>query len=219
MSCIKERPILFSGAMVRAISNGSKSQTRRVIKLRLNNNGSYLHAGNHDLAHKQIVEFREQNGRWFGLSGYTTLASAVCPYGNVGDRLWVRECFAFNGCMANAKLSDFIDSEYVLKEHLVYRANADGYDEAVQGWRPSIHMPRWASRINIEITGIRVERLQDISEADALEEGVTFSVPVKPGRAERMARDAYADLWESINSHGSWDANPWVWVIEFRRLA
>ena len=88
-------------------------------------------------------------------------------------------------------------------------------------WRPSIHMPRWASRITLEITGVRVERLREISEADVQAEGWTRrpEVSTDPQVHKEAARDWFMDLWESINGPGSWDANPWVWAIEFRRLA
>ncbi len=86
-------------------------------------------------------------------------------------------------------------------------------------WRPSIHMPRWASRITLEITDIRVERLQEISYADAMAEGVPFTeLPPGQGRPDPLHRAKFADLWESINGPGSWEANPWVWVIEFKRV-
>ena len=93
-------------------------------------------------------------------------------------------------------------------------------------WKPSIHMPRWASRITLEVTGVRVERLQDISEADAIAEGVTgvssggVTLFTTTGvNCFQAAKDAYAALWELINGPGSWDANPWVWVVEFKRIA
>ena len=103
----------------------------------------------------------------------------------------------------------------------VYRA---GWDRSNGGfrWRPSIHMPRWASRITLEIVSVRAERLQDISEADALAEGVEIDESGHATRADGIAvggaRTAYAELWESINGPGSWAANPWVWVVEFRRV-
>lgn len=131
-----------------------------------------------------------------------------CPYGLEGDRLWVREAWARDdedGC-------------------LMYRAdvgsdvNADAWEHGRREgvpryrWRPSIHMPRWASRITIEVTAVRVERLQEISPEDCSAEGIPLHHVLVDSR-----RATYADLWESINGPGSWDANPWVWVIEFRR--
>ena len=127
---IKERPILFSAPMVNAILEGRKTQTRRVIKPQP------------DWVHDNEAERKVNND----------FILIACPYGKPGDHLWVRETWALTGRMANAKLSDFLDSEFILKQHLIHRANADGYDETVQGWRPSIFMPRWASRISLEIT-------------------------------------------------------------------
>jgi hypothetical protein len=131
-----------------------------------------------------------------------------CPYGSPGDRLWVREAFR--------------DARSHAAGRVLYRADGD----VACGWKPSIHMPRSASRITLEVTGVRVERLQAISEADALAEGVSFvadgcarfGVDGLPGSWCDCAVTAYAALWESINGAGSWDANPWVWVIEFKRL-
>lgn len=144
-----------------------------------------------------------------------TLATAFCPYGQPGDRLWVRE--TWQGPLIDEELEEeFHQSpDYFKKpEFCAYRAtdtldaiNADG--EAL-GWRPSIHMPRWASRILLEVTSVRVERLQDISEADAEAEG--------PPKHFNSWRDNFCALWQKINGDGSWDANPWVWAIEFNRM-
>lgn len=200
---MKERPILFSAPMVRAILNGSKTQTRRVAK---------------------------------GL--------IACPYGKPGDQLWVREAwrigawdenrpaFALDYCDGARKewieVPDAMGDDGELFDRLWQQSSDDaakalGIQDRYQWepgqspcrWRPSIHMPRWASRIQLEITGIRVERLQDISEADAEAEGVRNSLHLQGGR---FARDNFAHLWWTINGAGSWDANPWVWVIEFRRI-
>jgi hypothetical protein len=147
----------------------------------------------------------------------------VSPYGKPGDRLWVRETWAYH-LHAQASLADD-DGPWVYA--------ADG-EQAKQyrlcdRWRPSIHMPRWASRITLEVTGVRVERLQDISEADAVAEGApcwfcrAAVVDITPGRdcacalEPRPGRIAYRELWNSINGAGSWDMNPWVWVVEFRK--
>lgn len=233
MNNIKERPILFTAPMVNAILDGRKTQTRRVMKYQpcaLNNgkpDGYYSIS-----TPKNIYRSRKANG----FIGFIDL----CPYGKKGDRIWVRETWGLIGRSANSRLSDFNDPEIALKEHLIFRSNCDGYDKSVQNWRSSIHMPRWASRINLDITGIRVERLQDISQADAIAEGlkaitkdgslVKHGIPDNdglPGTDDNgwPWRDfdvnpvnAYRKLWESINGQGSWEANPWVWVIEFRRI-
>jgi hypothetical protein len=132
----------------------------------------------------------------------------ICPYGQPEDRLWVRERWAYH--------PDFPD----LARRAIYRADPECEHDADR-WRPSIHMPRWASRISLEITGVRVERLQSISERDSRAEGVTIEPHHSRGycAGEFLPPEmrAYRDLWETINGPGSWEANPWVWVIEFRR--
>lgn len=191
---MSDRPILFSAPMVRALLAGTKTQTRRVVK----------HPGLASLSH--IVDCRD--GWWGDEEGDF---QALCPYGAPGDRLWVRETWQHveGGAVRDAAggVMDSFDDE------IVYRADNMNRRSA---WTPSIHMPRWASRITLEITAVRVERLQDISEADAKAEGVEpMLVPPDGGSAPHV--EGYRTLWESINGAGSWDANPWVWVLEFRR--
>lgn len=204
-----DRPILFSAPMVRAILAGTKTQTRRVVKLPHQNplgvwepqtiggpNGGRLSNGN---------TIPEQGAIWHTRTG----DSIGCPYGQPGDRLWVRETFAL--------LNDSKDPEN-------YRATRT-MPPPVLPWRPSIHMPRWASRITLDITGVRVERLQDISEADALAEGIVqlkdggYGLPAGEHYHSADPRQSYLSLWEAINGPGSVEANPWVWVVEFPRLA
>lgn len=190
---MKERPILFSAPMVRALLDGSKTQTRRIVK----DTGFYAIEGHHGT---ETAE-RERSA-----------LATRCRFGMPGDRLWVREAWrtvAEADCMPPRDLN---------AAHRLWMEADAPHQPGFGKLRPSMFMPRWASRINLEITGVRVERLNDISEHDALNEGVTFLNPVKPGRANRMAREAFADLWQSINGAGAWDANPWVWVVEFRRL-
>ena len=176
-----ERPILFSGPMVRALLTGTKTQTRRVAK---------EFAGRDDLD-AILRRFPEQSG---------------CPYGQPGDRLWVREAhWWFKD--EHDPVTGYFPPKLTI-EDVEYRADGD---DGRKVWRPSIHMPRWASRITLEITGVRVERLQDISEADAVAEGV-YTDPACP------AYDGYRTLWDQINGSGSWDLNPWVWVVEFRQV-
>lgn len=185
---MKERPILFNAPMVRAILDGSKTQTRRVVKPK------YV------ADQIEIVEWRPQNGLWFGLNGYRTVASMACPYGQPGDRLWVRETFhTVDGHRAFYRAD--------------YNHNPRGDKEHGIVWTPSIHMPRWASRITLEVTGVRVERLQDISENDAIAEGAPWAACGSPQVGSQKA--GFAQLWEGINGAESWSANPWVWVIEF----
>ena len=211
---MKERPILFSGPMVRALLNGSKTQTRRVVKARADKNmGPRCVLQPHELA-REVNRGDYQN----------------CPYGQPGDRLWVRE--TWQGPLATE--DDHYPEGLYSPKFCEYAADGGptpefttADDELVCRWRPSIHMPRWASRITLEITGVRVERLQDISEADAIAEGCAknhnnyyWGGPHKAGGLKQMAtaRQAYQDLWESINGPGSWDANPWVWVVGFKRV-
>lgn len=211
---MKERPILFSAPMVRAILEGRKTQTRRAVKPQpyIDTMGNFCWNGSNF-------------GQDFNGPLIQSIASPIpssktkrvlCPYGRAGDRLWVREAFMHEPADYCWEASVSIP---VRPAHTIYRADSDPNGEAKGiGWKPSIHMPRNLSRIDLEITGVCVERLHEINEADALQEGVTFPTPVKPGRPERMARDAYMELWEQINGDGSWDANPWVWVVEFKRV-
>lgn len=204
-----ERPILFSAPMVSALLAGTKTQTRRVVKPTRGRPIDFLGGGpiggpewnnpecwgyeHHDSATWVLLRSR----------GEPDDAQYPCPYGQPGDQLWVRETFA-EGIHQMADVN-----------HWAYAADHFGAQQRLgDRWTPSIHMPRWASRITLEITSMRVERLQDISVADAIAEGC-------PGgeHGDRYAAlEQYRALWESINGPGSWDANPWVWVVEFRRL-
>lgn len=185
---MKEIPILFSGPMVKAIMEGRKTQTRRVVKTDgLDECGP---CGN-TLTGDVMFAARD----WVG-----NHVLRKCHYGKPGDRLWVRETFA--PCAGG----------------IVYRA--DGGTACPDGgkWRPSIFMPRWASRITLEITGVRVERLNEISDFDAFQEGVKDEPGTITGPYCRSFVQGFKNIWESINGPGSWDENPWVWVIEFRRV-
>jgi len=223
---MKERPIIFNGDMVRAILEGRKTQTRRVVK-------------------PQPYELRNPPGG-MGLPFATyqsfyqgiTATRLKCPYGEKGDRLWVRETFQIE---SNARYQDvysqpdtplgpvhyFKDGGDEWFECPRYKASEPdthlGEDEKPDPWKPSIHMPRWASRITLEVTGVRVERLQEISERDAEAEGIDESGTkcIVCGEPYACAVDGFACLWDSINSKRgySWDSNPWVWVIEFKREA
>lgn len=202
MQPIKERPILFSAPMVRAILAGQKTQTRRAVKP------------------QAITPSLLTEGAWKDAS---TGKPVRCPYGEPGDRLWVREAFAHY-------YHDNSEPPFRSPDDVAYKADEFKPDEYVYGtWKPSIHMPRWASRILLEIVSVRVERLQDISESDCWEEGIEevmhdFDELGQAQMAKRLgcciddAKPLYAQLWESINGAGSWDANPWVWVVEFKRV-
>lgn len=232
----RERPVLFSAPMVRAILAGTKTQTRRVVKLPANA--------------KHVQYWTPPSGKsepgWAdpGVNYWTPDPSGEadsnhldrCPYGQPGDRLWVRE-----KCQAYELPSGLDGVRYLADDSFTPIENSE---EAAERWGelacygmkksgppecrnvPSIHMPRWASRILLEITAVRVERLNGISETDAEAEGIqrvpvgkliTFTVPGTD--IEKLgARAAYEKLWESINGPGSWEANPWVWIVEFKRV-
>ncbi|CAN0620467.1 conserved protein of unknown function [Burkholderia multivorans] len=214
---MKERPILFSGPMVRAILEGRKTQTRRVVKWRdvrpgLNLQFSGLTAS--AIGDAWVLESPTRaSHEW-------RCAPTQCPHGHIGDRLWVRETH-----LNWWKLDEANPEGPRVFSHVAAYA-ADGYElEPGEKWIPSIHMLRAASRITLEITGVRVERLQDISETDARAEGVTIEDRHNMGYCAGADRPpsirAFRELWDGLNAargHG-WDANPWVWVIEFRRAA
>lgn len=226
-----ERPILFSAPMVRALLNGSKTMTRRVVKPRpdiVTMDGKAARWKTlkfYDRETRQAVERdRDENGNRF-------IEQINCPYGKPGDRLWVRETWA-------PRTGGMLPE---LERAMIPRYRADGEFRPEWGfmkWHPSIHMPRWASRIKLEITATRIERLQDISESDAGFEGVELAHPGTPStwwkdyEAKKIpdalqdpyhglacsAQESFASLWRSINGADSWDANPYVWVVEFRRI-
>jgi hypothetical protein len=217
---MKERPILFSAPMVRAILAGTKTQTRRAVR------GLDIVGPDKDGIH----DIRRQ-GKWAGAFalGETRAALGCCPYGVKGDRLWVRETFIEVG-------PGNIGYGITVKEPIArYRAEEPDLT-VVGGWRPSIFMPRKHSRITLEVTDIRVERLQDISYEDALAEGAmdaaafcesgeiakvtsaTGETAEDTARRLRWPQRDYEAIWTRINGPGSWDANPWVWAITFRRV-
>lgn len=189
-------PILFSSGMVRAIHAGRKTQTRRILKI-----------GKSDLSNFVFSHlYTEPNNilqvSMKGEDGIVRVRSGPCPYGKPGDMLWVRETFAPSGDDEN---HEFARTGYT------YRADWDGEDDAEMrtfDWKPAIHMPRKASRITLHITGVKVERLQDISEDDAKAEGVYAGVST-------TFKAMFEALWHSINGEASWKVNPWVWVVEF----
>lgn len=222
---MKERPILFNGAMVQAILNGSKTQTRRVVKCYYDIRAVATHeqwsrglAANNcfgrQITEEEITQKADQlKGRLHPLiTNSGEMIGLLCPYGKVGDSLWVRETHMVNDVRGNA----LPESERENVE-ILYKATDMDYlnnCEDTEGlrWAPSIHMPRWASRIQLEITNVGVEHLQSITYSDAVAEGVIYE------KGYTDPRHAYKWLWESINGEGSWAANPWVWVIEFEVL-
>lgn len=209
----KERPIIFSTPMVRAILAGTKTQTRRVVKLQ-----PPAGAEHHSIANV--------GHPWHDIYGHKGCAvhRVRCPYGQPGDRLWVRETFMD---MLGTGVEHRPDPRGPLRRYAYASDHQPGSygDEARKSyglrWKPSIHMPRAASRITLEITGVRVERLQDISESDAQAEGCSLECMTPTGDDSGSAiygPGGYLALWESINGVESWAANPWIWVVEFKRV-
>lgn len=229
MTTIKERPILFSAPMVRAILEGRKTVTRRAVRAGFNPDDL-----EGTLSASECRKLYRELPQHFG-------ASYFCPYGQPGDRLWVRETFALlgneDGCCidwqdnlvkgdergaariyrASCPPGDYGLNQIPAKAEWKPDTEAMEYDGA---WRPSIHMPRWASRILLEITDVRVERLQDISRADIRAEGLQCPPELASDDVSPNYRDwypaAWRELWESTG--GDWNANPWVWVVEFKRV-
>lgn len=213
----KERPIIFSAPMVRAILDGNKTQTRRAIKwpLMSASDGSKRRIFTENDT-DVIQHFLQEPSRH-------PLQRGFCPYGKPGDKLWVRETWVpFEQDGPKALYRADADEDGTVP-YLCTGAGGFGggvCNATIDRWRPSVHMPRWASRITLEITGIRVERLQQISEADAMAEGCPLANPDPfiPGHGGSSASGWFSQLWEDIHGAGSWHVNPWVWVVEFRPL-
>lgn len=220
---MKERPILMTAAMVLASMRevGPKWQTRRKIK----------DAPAPGASHQSFMTDDGFEGHWFEGDGTPEGAELLgerlfCPYGQAGDMLWVREtCFDVRP-WRHAPLFAAVKPDYLYRADYDYREGQR--ERSVIGchrWTPSIHMPRVASRLSLEILKVRAQHLQDITDADALAEGV-FELPdlrglfTYPGCDRNFVseRGAFSHLWESINGPGSWDANDWVWVIDFKKV-
>lgn len=196
---MKERPILFSDEMVRAILDGRKTQTRRIVKPQPS---SYTERILYEDGLFHPCDFPSQNG-----IAVPCEAAIKCPYGKVSDRLWVREAWA-----------NFAREYKANKAAVCYRAS---WPELSEKWKPSIHMRRAHSRINLEITNIRVQRVQDITEEDAEKEGAILrNCGHDYIQKIKSYRTGFVYLWQSIHEEPDrrWESNPWVWVIEFRRL-
>lgn len=237
---MNEKSIIFSGPMVRAILDGRKTQTRRPI-IKIKKWGKVREFGLSS-TRGYAWQCRDQQGRLHDLT--TDRLLALGPW-QVGNRLWVRETWAAKawsqhecskvGCADAATHPTWI--EYGERIRAIYRASYS-YPKDSGPWTPSVQMPRWASRITLEVAGVRVERLQDISEDDVAAEGVSFHVSPegKPllrvtgnhppsdyyrrgDRPLQFIRAHFASLWDSINGkRHPWSSNPWVWVIEFGRM-
>lgn len=212
---MKERPILFSAPMVRAILAGEKTQTRRAV--------TKLPKCSDDASR---IEWCQWSGLWCAHGGPRDACRCKggvrCPYGLPGDRLWVRETHAQFAVG---------EGDRPVPQCVVYRATCRedgsfdyvGGDGSIMGltvtkWTPAIHMPRWASRITLEITDVRVEQLQTISTLEAMAEGAD---PRPTATGDPSYTHGFHVLWDSINGERpgcSWDANPWVWALTFRRI-
>ena len=208
---LKSRPILFSAPMVRALLDGSKTQTRRIIK----RSGEWP-------ANAVRVSMLEIRGTAMAIDANRCSYGPEIkfPYGHPGDRLWVRE--TFQPTFGDGVERSETDWDTGAGFDINYPATTgriewiDGEDNITDRCKPAIHMPRWCSRITLEITGVRVERLHAINEVDAIAEGAPWAACGSPQEGSHKA--GYALLWESINGPNSWELNPWVWVIEFKRV-
>ena len=224
---MKERPILFSGPMVRAILEGRKTQTRRIVQPQPELIPDISLAGKLTGSYSYW---------WYGSAAQTMIGVSMmpqfCPYGNRGEKLWVRETFC-----------EFADYHIIDGKRFAYRADSEHLrtfadseqtrKELGYKWKPSIFMPRHASRITLEIVNVRVERLRDISEDDAKAEGIR-ELPLQEGEPGawwsgdvmqgsvlhgRSPVMAFRKLWDSINKdRAPWESDPWVWILEFRRI-
>jgi len=203
-----ERGMIFNAEMVRSLLDGMKTQTRRIVK---GTDGAVKFCKEWDINGEEIFVVLGEKDR----TGMNPVLGAIsCPFGAVGDRIWVRETWARYNIDQNS-------------HDIAYRATTPEDWPEDGRWRPSIHMPRWASRILLEITDVRVERLNAISEEDATAEGVPPAgglLPDYPGTFLTpkgdfaTAKVAFQRLWESIYGEESWKANGWVWVISFKRV-
>lgn len=207
----RELPILFKSEMVKAILEGRKTQTRRIIKA----------LSNEDISFMQLTAMQSLNGR--ACAFFDKRAMAECPFGESGDLLWVRETWCPNNDGGYWYAADKHDFEII-------KTDGDGFQEFRKDgsqkspWKPSIHMPKAAARIWLQVESVGVERLKDINEEDAIAEGIEIQkqgvIKAYRNYADHMRiftnpKDSYQSLWTSINGPDSWEQNPWVWVVKF----
>ncbi|MFP6813096.1 MAG: hypothetical protein VB956_07195 [Moraxella sp.] len=217
---VKERPIIFSSEMVKAILDGKKTMTRRVVKTQPDFNARYDGVDDDTNHFWEVLDAQGEPTEKY-------IPILKCPYGKVGDRLWVRETHHVVGGTADYEIEEIKQGLQDIKNFVSYKA--DGYGNPCDGgWTSPMFMPRWTSRILLEITDIRVERLNDISEADAVKEGLRILAAsgryvVNPGDqhfggASHDAVEVFSWLWDSLNTKKGypWSSNPWVWVVEFK---
>lgn len=238
---MKERGMIFNGEMVRAILDGRKTQTRRIMKPQPEPCPRGGHWWPSNMFKTMLhVEEEMQNGK----GGWGGLVGDACPFGDVGDRIWVREAYRFPASLDDVSPTGVgemaVATGYRKPWAPTFYEFTGTFSDGWKGFetppkvsgagklRPSIHMPRWASRILLEITNVGVQRLQDISSGDAVREGIC-QLPVSGryclspgdqyfGGASHSAKEVYSWLWSSIYGEESWKANPWVWVISFERI-
>jgi len=251
----KERPILFSGPMVRAILEGRKTQTRRVVKPQPQESFAVDYNKDGDVNERRSYGWSWQRSPMHGHLDCPNEMITLCPYGQPGDRLWVRETWQMVDQDGEADASSLlrerlgstapfrgVQGDRPITWRAVYRADGEA-EHPTYGpinWRPSIHMPRWASRLALEVTVVRVERLQEISEEDAKAEGARFFPDIPLGRGSvypplprwsmfdpadtdqclGTARFAFGNAWNKTYAKRGlgWDTNPWVWVVEFKKV-
>jgi hypothetical protein len=240
---MKERPVLFSPPMVRALLDGSKSQTRRIVKWP---RAAFLHGRTPliDRTFKDGAPGAEYIHCAYGsgdLGDDYQSSRVFCPYGDPGDRLWVKETWSTSKSLDDKSPSAIALQSAQAGYERPWAPLRYAADDRIVNWDPSIwgdagktrvsiHMPRWASRITLEVTGVRVQRLQDISEANAKAEGVSLAqlsgigdeqsiIDSKKTKGSHPRTLAFAILWDTINGdRASWRSNPWVWIVEFKRI-
>lgn len=230
---MKERPILFNDEMVRALLDGRKTQTRRVVKSQPSNGWSFETAEGAAMRLGYITSSHPKKGKFGAFirreihpgSGKCEHDIIPCPYGQPGDRLWVRETHGDEIRSVGGTPHEKI-AYRATKPNAVRCYDCNGMEQPMK-WRPSIHMPRSMARLLLEVTAVRVERLQDISREDAEAEGLKkwphkadFAWGYEGGHeaGHGSPTGAFRALWESINGAGTWADNPWVWVVEFQRV-
>lgn len=212
---MKEKPILFNAEMVRAILDGRKTQTRRIMTVQPESNQFGLLRITDSTKRSDIGKYHWAESNAIG--NHVRSKLFACPFGAVGDRLWVRETFSVvprTAYLASEGVQQVISPDDN-HDAAIFRG---GWEHSTGGirWRPSIHMPRWASRITLEITGVRVERLASISNEDARNEGYPASPAPYGGDMDPWLW--FRQLWDGIYPDQSFKVNPWVWCISFRRV-
>lgn len=211
---MKERGMIFNGEMVRAILDGRKTQTRRIMKNQP--------AGDYPET-PALIRNVGTGFQWHGLYGESSIFN--CPLGSIGERIWVRETFRVHSRATDVATLVYrasVRNSWTEQTHRVPVAVCNK-PATPEKWTPSIHMPRWASRLLLEITDVRVERVQDISQIDAIAEGgppdhPSFSKISREMGFSDWPRSWFAQTWWGIYGREAWNTNPWVWVIEYKRV-